>query len=93
MEISMASEFTTLGYPGLWYKVVKMPLTGSLIATGSNFGVGGIMTVTGATGSITLPGGTDVINVAHLQASLIHELSINTINSTGSVYLFYKSRP
>lgn len=87
----MANEqFNRFGHPGRFANSVKVS-SGQFIATGSAYGVNGLIRGTGATGNVNLSGGGS-ISLTDLDAGVVHELSVYSVDSisNGNVYLLKK---
>ena len=89
-------------HPGKWIRAVEVnpseaAFTGSFHATGSYAGAGGIIVgvlpaPNEPTGSITLTGGEDPIDVAFLKAGEEYNFSVQHVSmSMGRVWVLYKN--
>lgn len=86
---SYQDDFDRLGHPGKWERSISV--TGTSNFTGSDYGAGAIIKVSGATGTITLSGG-GTIAIADLPVGLT-ELSIDNITSpSGTIYVLIRNQ-
>lgn len=83
------SDFNRLGHPGKFFKSIVG--TGSLYFTGSNYGAGAILPMTGATGTAFLSGG-GTIDMSKLAVGYIHELSVEHIESAANVMILIRNQ-
>ena len=86
---SQASQFERLGHPGK-YVTVQSFTGGQTFYTGSNYGYGAILVVTGTGLTASLSNGGS-IGLADLNAKTMYDLSISSISgsaNSGLVYLF-----
>lgn len=78
------SEFLRKGHPGKWHGSITCT-TGSTLFTGSNYGVGALVVVSGSTGTVTLSSDNSQIPIQALSGLV--ELSPLKIDvNSGTVY-------
>jgi hypothetical protein len=86
-------EFEKKGHPGRFYKSITCT-TGTTVFTGSNFGVGGIIVMTGTSGTLNFSNGGS-IPLAALSASnaTLFEFSPLSVSvSGGTVYALVRNQ-
>lgn len=84
----MTATFDTHGHPGKWIQSVAV--TGTLDATGSAFGVAGLIVSGSATGTATLSAGGD-IPITTFTSGEIYEVSVSKlVVNSGTVHALYK---
>ena len=86
------NQFQRLGHPGRYYAAQTVQ-NGTTNFTGSNYGYGALMKEASAAGTITLSGG-GTVNIAHLTAGTIYEMSPTKIVESGNkaVYVFKRQQ-
>lgn len=84
-------QFNRMGHPGK-FAIATVVSSGAYDATGVNYGVCAIIRGTGATGNVNLSGG-GTIALTDLDAGVIHELSVESLDSitSGNVYLLRRA--
>lgn len=90
---SQANEFDRKGHPGKFLRSITCT-TGTTTFTGSNFGMGGLIVPTGATGTASLSLGGD-IPLGSLASSnpLIYEFSLRSVKvDSGTVYALIRNQ-
>lgn len=83
------NDFNRLGHPGKFFKSIAV--SGSLIFTGSNYGAGAILPLSGATGNAYLSGG-GLIDMSTLATGFIHELSVEHVESANNVIILIRNQ-
>lgn len=83
------NDFNRLGHPGKFFKSIAP--SGSLFFTGSNFGAGAILPVSGAVGTAYLSGG-GIIDMSKLATGFIHELSVEHVESANNVIILIRNQ-
>jgi hypothetical protein len=86
---SEANDFERKGHPGKWLKSISV--SGTQWYTGSNYGVGAIVTYGTPTGTAYLSGG-GTIALANLTVGNIHELSIEHIEGGSDAYVLVRNQ-
>lgn len=89
---SEANDFKRKGHPGKFLK--SIPCTsGFTYFTGSNFGVGGVVVPSGATGTGYLSAGGEIPLGIFADSKRIIELSLESVNVTGgTIYALIKNQ-
>ncbi len=89
---SQASEFERKGHPGKFLKSIACG-TGVTDFTGSNFGVGGVVVPSGATGTLYLSAGGSIPLTVLAGAQRIFEFSVSSVDvGSGTVYALIKNQ-
>ena len=89
---SEANDFKRKGHPGKFLKSITCT-SGYTYFTGSNYGVGGLVVPSGATGTAYLSGGGEIPLSAFSDSKRIIELSLYSVNVTsGTVYALIKNQ-
>jgi len=90
---SQADEFERKGHPGRFHRSIACT-TGTTTFTGSNFGAGGLIVPSGATGTASLSLGGD-ISLGSLASTnpRIYEMSIRSVKvDGGTVYVLIRNQ-
>lgn len=89
---SEANDFKRKGHPGKFLKSITCT-SGYTYFTGSNYGVGGLVVPSGATGTAYLSGGGEIPLNVFSDSKRILELSLDSVNVTGgTVYALIKNQ-
>ncbi len=86
---SQANDFQRKGHPGKWLKSIAV--SGDQWYTGSNYGVGAIVTHGTPTGTAYLSGGGSIV-LSNLAVGQIHELSIERISGGSNAYVLVRNQ-
>lgn len=84
------SQFERLGHPGRYFNVQTVQ-NATVNFTGSNYGYGAVIVESSAAGTITLSGGGSV-NIAHLTAGTVYELSPSKVVESGNKAVYVLKR-
>ena len=82
-------DFTRLGHPGKFFKSISV--SGSSFFTGSDYGAGAILPLSGSIGTAYLSGGGS-IDISKLTAGYIHELSVSHVVSANNVIILIRNQ-
>lgn len=85
----VVNDFYRLGHPGKFH--ISIFPTASLVLTGSNYGAGALLPITGAAGTASLSGG-GTIDISKLATGFIHELSIESVENPSNVYVLIRNQ-
>lgn len=83
------NDFSRLGHPGKFFKSVSV--SGSSFFTGSNYGAGAILPLSGSIGTAYLSGGGS-IDMSKLAAGYIHELSVESVTGANNVVILIRNQ-
>lgn len=83
------NDFNRLGHPGKFFKSISV--SGSSFFTGSNYGAGGILPLSGSIGTAQLSGGGS-IDLSKLAAGFIHELSVQSVSGANNVIILIRNQ-
>jgi hypothetical protein len=89
---TQADDFERKGHPGKFLRSIPCG-TGTTYFTGSDYGAGGIIVPSGATGTASLSAGGDVPFSVLAGAQRVFEFSIESVTvATGTVYVLIKNQ-
>jgi hypothetical protein len=83
------NDFNRKGHPGKFYKSISV--SGSAFFTGSNYGAGAILPMSGSIGTAFLSGGGS-IDMSKLTAGYIHELSVASVSGANNVIILIRNQ-
>jgi len=86
---SQANDFERKGHPGKWLKSIAV--SGDQWYTGSNYGVGAIVTYGTPAGTAHLSDGGSIA-LSNLAVGHIHELSIERITGGSNAYVLIRNQ-
>ena len=91
---SQADEFERKGHPGKYFKSITCANGTTTIFTASNFGVGGLIVPSGATGTASLSlGGTIPLGTLASTNPSVYEFSLSSVKvDSGTVYALIRNQ-
>jgi hypothetical protein len=83
------NDFSRLGHPGKFFKSISV--SGSAFFTGSNYGAGGVLPLSGSIGTAYLSGG-GTIDLSKLTTGVVHELSVYQVLNGNNVIILLRNQ-